>query len=496
MTRTALLKLATTGLIAAIGFGVPTTIVVASDGDQPRANPSRAANSAQNAQRQLERGRTERAVGYAEQAVALAPDNANHRALLGQTYMAAGRFESAEASFSAARELGATDSRTIIGHALSLVAVNRASEALSLLDANADTLPASDYGLALAVSGQAERGAMVLTDVVRSGESTARDRQNLALAYAFAGRWLEARLLAAQDLGAARVGERIEQWAAMTQAAQPNVRIAGLIGTSPVQDPGMPIRLALNSTTVQSYAAVAVDPAPLATYAPPPPSNSAELVETMLADARDDREVATAADHEAPGRVAIASVPLVDSAVGGVEFYSNPVIQPLRSMVAMVAPLRNPSRAAPVTTTRNGRPARVAGANLPAAAVAAAPAAALPAPAVAAVPRAVASGPVRTSGWVVQLGAFATTAIARERWASLASRHAALSARDGVSTSATVNGRTFHRLNATGFNSRAEAASACASVTQGGGTCFVRTLPAGERVQWASRPINTRVASR
>ena len=378
MTRTALLKLASSGLIAAIGFGVPTTIVVASDGDQPRANPGRAANSAQNAQRQLERGRTDRAVGYAEEAVALAPDNANHRALLGQTYMAAGRFQSAEASFSAARELGATDSRTIIGHVLSLVAVNRGSEALSLLEANADTLPASDYGLALAVSGQAERGAMVLTDVVRSGESTARERQNLALAYAFAGRWLEARLIAAQDLGAARVGGRIEQWAAMAQAAQPNVRVAGLIGTSPVQDPGMPVRLALNGTRVQNYAAVVADPAPLDTYAPPPPTNSAELVETMLADARDDTDAAplvyAEAPQAAPTVVALASAPLSADAAGGVEFYSNPVIQPLRSMIAMVAPLRNPSRRAAATTTRNGRAARVAGASLSVAAPAAAPA--------------------------------------------------------------------------------------------------------------------------
>lgn len=494
MTRTAWLKLSASGLIAAIGFGIPSTALNASDGEQPRVNPARAAGSAARAVQMLERGRADRAVGYAEAAVAMNPNDAGHRALLGQAYLAAGRFTSAEASFDAARQLGASDSRTIIGHSLALVAVGRDTEALALIDANASTLPASDYGLALAMAGQAERGAMVLTDVVRSGESTARDRQNLALSYALAGRWLEARLLAAQDLGGANVGARIEQWTAMVQSGNPTVRIAGLIGTTPVQDAGMPVRLALLGGRAPGLA-MAEDPAPLATFAPPPPSNSDAMVETMLADAGARHDAPSAGAEALPQPIEVAAaVPIAVPAAlagndGALVFVSNPVIQPLRAMIAMVAPLANPT-AVPVNSVRSGRVARVAGANVPVASPVAVVERTVVA--VAAAPR----GPVRTSGWAIQLGAYESQAIARENWARMAARHNALSGHDGVTTSASVGGRTFHRLNATGFDSRAEAAATCASVASRGGTCFVRSLPASERAQWASRPLSTRVASR
>ncbi|MEQ1510307.1 MAG: SPOR domain-containing protein [Sphingopyxis sp.] len=494
MTRTAWLKLAASGLIAAIGFGIPSTALNASDGEQPRANPARANNSAARAVQMLERGRADRAVGFAEEAVAMNPNDAGHRALLGQAYLAVGRFLSAEASFDAARQLGATNARTIVGHSLALVAMNREGEALALLDANASTLPASDYGLALAMAGQAERGAMVLTDVVRSGESTARDRQNLALSYAMAGRWLEARLLAAQDLGAANVGARIEQWTAMVQSGSPAIRVAGLLGTTPAQDAGMPVRFAMVNGRAPGLA-MADDPAPLATYAPPPPSNGDAMVETMLANADVPSDAPRAAEVPLPQPVMVAvsdvtpdqaaapAAPAVND--GALVFVSNPIIQPLRAMVAMVAPLANPAQ--PRTSSRLGRVSRVAAAPAPVAASVSAPEAAAPS-----TPR----GSVRVSGWAIQLGAYESQAIARSNWSRLAVRHAALARHDGVTTSASVSGRPYHRLVATGFDTRAEAVSVCAAVTRAGGNCFVRNLPATERVQWASRPLNRRVASR
>ncbi len=499
MTRSALLKFAASGLIAAIGIGAPSTIVVASDGDAPVANPARAASSAGRATQMMQRGRADRAVGYAEEAVALSPYDPAHRSLLGQAYLATGRFASAEASFDAARQLGASDTRTIIGHALSLVANNRANEALALIEAHGATLPASDLGLALALAGQPERGALVLIDVVRAGDSTPRDRQNLALAYAMAGRWLEARLTAVQDLGPAHVNSRIEQWAAMIQATDPRTRIAGLFGATPVADPGMPVHLALVGGRATGLA-MAGDPAPLALYAPAPSAENSDLVAAMLSDAASRGNSADSTESvvpfHAPQPFQLAAPAGSSDNQAALVFVSNPVIQPLRAMVAMVAPLQNRSRSAPVNAVRNARPTRIAGANLP---VAAAPAAATPtgaAPVAVPLRVAAASGPVRTSGWVVQLGAFNTLAAARDNWVQMSRRHAALASSDGVSTSATVRGRTFHRLNATGFDSRAAAASACASIQSAGGTCFTRSLPASERVQWASRPLSTRVATR
>lgn len=496
MTRSAFFRIAASGLALAIGIGAPTAIVYAGDSNGVRENPERAARVATRANEAMERGRAERAMRFAEEAVLLAPADAGYRTLLGQAYLANGRFLSAEASFDAARELGAVDSRTVIGHALSLIATGRASEALELVDANAATLPASDFGLALALAGQPERGALVLTDVVRAGESTARDRQNLALAYALAGRWLEARLIAGQDLGPALVGPRMEQWAGLVQSNNPATRVAGLIGATVRQDPGMPVRLALReSPPVQMAAAEPVDPAPIAMYAPPPPADSEALVDELLADAAQSTLPAAvaavpveAAAAPAPAAVPTGAVQTASADEGELVFVSNPVIQPLRSAVAMVAPLAAPSAATEATPSR---PVRTAGRVSRTAEVAAA-AEERPAPT-----RAAATGPVRTSGWAVQLGAYDSVGVARDGW-NRASRTfgGALAGLDAITTSATVNGRTVYRLAVTGFDSRAEAAAACAAISRRGGSCFVRNIAAGEPVRWASRPVSTRIASR
>ncbi len=480
MNRSAFFKLAASGLVIATGLGLPTATVVAGDSRTPEVNPARAGRAAERATEEMQRGRQERALRYAEEAVAIAPADANYRVLLGQAYLANGRFASAEASFGAARELGSTDSRAIIGHALSMIAVGRAAEAAELVDANAATLPASDFGLALALSGQPERGAMILTDVVRAGGATARDRQNLALSYALAGRWLEARLIAGQDLSPAVAGERMTQWAAMTQAGDPRLRIAGLIGAEIQEDPGMPVRLALRGgAAAPVMLAQAEDPAPLALYAPAPMQNSAELVDELLDTPQAaPPPVQVAAAEPAP-------VVMVSAEAQGIVFVSNPVIQPLRGIVAMVAPLANPSSAASAPAPQ-ARPVRVAGRSAAAAAPAAAPA-----------PAARATGPVRTSGWAVQLGAFDSVGVAQDGWSRASRRFGAqLAGKDGVSTSATVNGATVYRLAATGFDSRAEAATACSAIARSGGSCFVRQIATGEPVRWASRQTPTRVAAR
>lgn len=499
MTRSAFFRIAASGLALAIGIGAPASIAHARDGAEVRTNPERAARVATRANDAMERGRAERALRFAEEAVLLAPADAGYRTLLGQAYLANGRFLSAEASFDAARELGAADSRTVIGHALSLIASDRAAEALELVDAHAATLPASDFGLALALAGQPERGALVLTDVVRAGDSTARDRQNLALAYALAGRWLEARLIAAQDLGPALVGDRMEEWAGLVQSSNPAVRVAGLIGADVRQDPGMPVRLALrDSAPVQMAAADPVDPAPVAIYAPPPPAASAALVDELLAAATPSPVPAAVAAPVAEVAAAPAVQPVAvpasaPAAQAGQEivFVSNPVIQPLRSAVAMVAPLASPS-AAPAAAQAPSRSARSGTAARADSATAAAAAAETSAPA-----RAAPSGPVRTSGWAVQLGAYDSVGVARDGWARASRSFAAeLAGLDAITTSATVNGRTVYRLAVTGFDSRADAAAACAALSRRGGSCFVRNIAAGEPVRWASRPVGTRVASR
>lgn len=498
MIRSVPFKLVALGLTALAGFGAPQAGLMADDGASSQVNPARAARSAERASDALERGRHERAVRFAEEAVAMAPADAEYRVLLGQAYMADGRFASAEASFDAARQLGAAHPRVIIGHTLSLIATGRNQQALDLIDANAATLPASDFGLALALAGQAERGALVLTDVVRAGDSTPRDRQNLALAYALAGRWLEARLIGGQDVGPARIGERLQQWAAMAQAGDPRHRIAGLIGASISNDPGMPVRLALRAEAPQMAMAASEDPAPLALFAPPAPASGAELVAELL----DEAPASTAPAAEPVAVAAVtpvdlpASQPAADASQGtvhnGIVFVSNPIIQPLRGVVAMVAPLADPApAAAPQPAPRAVRTAGRASVPAVTAVAATAPAAA-PAPTRAAAP----TGPVRTSGWAIQLGAFDSVGVAQDGWARHSRRYNQLAGHDGVSVSATVGGRTVYRLVATGFDSRAEAAATCTAMRRQGSDCFVRQVAPNEPVRWASRQSPTRVAAR
>jgi D-alanyl-D-alanine carboxypeptidase len=518
MNRLHLWKFSATAAMAIAAAAVPSISVNANGGEAGAAQPERAARAAERAEQAIERGRSDRALRFAEEAVSYDPQNAAHRTTLGQAYMMSGRFLSAAESFNAARQLGATDSRTLIGQALSFVAIGRNSDAVQLLDANMSGIPASDYGLALALAGEGPRGALVLIDVVRAPDATARDRQNLALAFAAAGRWLEAQLMAAQDVGGQVATQRVEQWAAMLQAGDPRMRIAGVMGVTPVEDAGMPVALALNDAPAANVQlARNDDPAPLGLYAPRAPGEAAAAevqaeapseapVQMAMADvpaaevaaapaapaAEAAAEAAPVADpvrevapvsvgaavdaaEEAPAAMPEASNPVVRVATN---FVSIPVIQPLRDAVSNVmASLRvdAPAAAAPAP-----RPVRVA---------AAAPTAAEPAA------RTSPRGPVRTTGWAVQLGAYDSNAIARDNWSRLARRHAALGARDGVSTVAQVNGRTFYRLAATGYASRAEAVSACASVASVGGNCFVRQMTGADRVQWASRPLPTRVAA-
>src|SRR3546814_16591747 len=65
----------------------------------------------------------------------------------------------------------------------------------------ADIVPAADYGLAMAMAGDAPEGVRILYEMIHDPAATARTRQNLAYAYALAGRWTDARLLRSAELG-------------------------------------------------------------------------------------------------------------------------------------------------------------------------------------------------------------------------------------------------------------------------------------------------------
>ncbi len=470
------LKLAASAVMLALG--TLSFAPLQADAGDAGVNPAAAARSAEDAQRELARGRLDRAVTSAEAAVAADPQNPEHRALLARTYLSAGRYVSADESFDAALALGASDSRTIVGAAMALVANDRSPDALALLDRNAERLPASDYGLALALAGSAERAVMVLTDVARANDATARDRQNLALAYALAGRWLEARVIAAQDIGPAASEQRIAEWARIAGASTGRAKIAGLLGRDASDDPGMPHRLALDGHTRAPRLAASEDPAPLALYAPrAPDAQVAPEVRAQLAEATPPAPPPPAPALEAPPApqpVATVALPapaampapteqVASVAPASLQFVSNPVVQPLptraeaasrSTLERIVAAVSRPFRA-------RSAPRIVAAVRL-------------------------GSARQATNGrWSIQLAAFDRAGTARSEWRRLAARSPDIAARRAVTTRAVVRGRTFYRLSLTGFGSQAAAARACQSLARG--RCFVRAMAPSETVLWASR---------
>lgn len=467
MTRTTLLKIAasslvlalTTGGCSALNFGKSANsasdvdVDVASAPVKPAGNAAEAAADSREA---MEKGKLGKAISYAESAVAGAPQDPAYRLLLAQTYLNAGRFQSAETAFADAMTLGAVDAKSVIGLALSKIALAKPADAVRVIDEHREIIPASDYGLALAMAGDLERALYVLNDAARGDDSTARTRQNLAFAYAMSGRWAQSRIIASQDMSPASLDGRMAEWAAMAQQPQPELRVAALMGVKAHKDSGMPVRLALNSNSGPALAAVAddalalasSDPAPVAEFAPPPPvatlASVTPAVETPLI--RADLEPYRAAPEPVPAPVAKAAP------------------------VAKVAPVRT----------------------------AAAPAKAKPV--VAAVP-AKSAAPVvfdakKPAGWAVQLGAYDSLAIAKDAWARIAARNPELGKFPASSHAVVVKGKTYYRLTANGVGTKSAASSLCSGASAKGQSCFVRQMDGSEKIQWASRATPVRLASR
>src|SRR5690606_34129118 len=142
--------------------------------------PETAVKAADKARTALESGKAGKAVGLAEAAVAASPHDGAYRALLGQAYLNDGRFASAAAALTEAMELGASDGNTILALILANLGQGKTSDALALINAHRDTLPAPDAGLAYALAGDSNSAIYVLTEAARAEGATPRTRQNLA----------------------------------------------------------------------------------------------------------------------------------------------------------------------------------------------------------------------------------------------------------------------------------------------------------------------------
>lgn len=414
---------------------------------QPKGDPAKLAAAADRA---LASRNPIKAVEAAEAAVQLDPQNAAYRQILGRAYVLAGRFASAETALADSLALGNGDARTVVSLALVQVAQGRADSARSLLAAHADSVPAGDYGLAMAMAGDPAEGVRILSEAIHDPSATARTRQNLAYAYALAGRWKDARTVVGMDMEPLAANKRISDWAQIAEPSLAPLRVAALMGVTLSQgDPGQPVALALT--------APAQAPVQMAEAAP----EAAPLPE---------------AQPEAPVQVAEAPP------------------APLPAVEAAPAPKASP---APVRVAARGFIVEDHSAK-PVAAKARAKAA-LPATPVARMQQAAFIKPVGTgaSNWVVQLGAYDNAAIAKEKYMHMAGRNGTLAAFPVLTSQATVNGKAYHRLAISGFASRADAMTACRTIRAQRGQCFVReTAPGATPQRWAVATRGRQFASR
>lgn len=214
------------------------------------------------------------AIAMAERAVSAQPGNVRYRAQLGQSYLLGGRFASAVDAFRDAATLTPRDGRILLGMALADAALDRTAAARAAVAAAEGHIPEPDRGLALALAGDADAAIPILEPAARAADATPKTRQNLALAYALAGRWDVARATAAQDLAPAELETRMAKWAALAAPQARMDRVAAFLGVTPAaMDGGMPVELALGAmperpvaTPVEMPVAVAVavvDPVPV-----------------------------------------------------------------------------------------------------------------------------------------------------------------------------------------------------------------------------------------
>lgn len=87
---------------------------------------------------------------------------------------------------------------------------------------------ASNHGLSMVMTGDIQAGTRLLEDVVRDPRATARDRQNLALAYALDGDYDRGAALAAIDLDVTGVKANL-LYADMLRAMSPKARLSALV---------------------------------------------------------------------------------------------------------------------------------------------------------------------------------------------------------------------------------------------------------------------------
>ncbi|MCL6697399.1 tetratricopeptide repeat protein [Sphingomonas sp. NSE70-1] len=378
------------------------------------------------------------AISLAERAVERSPQDAGFRALLGNSYLAGGRFASAEAAYRDSLSIYAAQPQVVLKLALVQIALGKNDEAKLLLAESQGLVDPSDAGLALALAGDPQAAIAVLEPVARAVGADARTRQNLALAHAFAGNWEQAKIVAAQDVPGDQLDARIQQWMALSTPARASDQVAALIGIQPAAaDPGQPVRLALNKNEAVREAAAQPVVQPYVEPSAPVELSSSATVELPPA-------------VEAP----VAAPPVVLASAPAPEAVPQAEIQ--------TASLHEARPALSPAAARLSDPLPIRKASAPR----------------------VATGKSKA---VVQLGAYSSRERVAAAWAKVSGKHGSLKNYVPVTARFTGAHGTVYRLSVKGFDNSKEANGLCASLKRNGRECFVRAASGDAPVQFASR---------
>jgi Flp pilus assembly protein TadD len=405
----------------------------------------RADLSASRAEAALAKGKTQAAVDHAEAAVLAEPRNASYRAMLGSAYLDAGRFASAETTFNDAMKLGDNSTRTALSLALALDGQGKYQQAVGLLDDWQKQIAPADLGLAYALSGKPDKGVAILANAIRSGENTPKVRQNLAYAYALAGRWRDARIMASQDIPANLVGDRMEEWAEMVQPQAWQTRVADMVGApTGVVDQGQPAQLALaNNPSVEQLASEASAVAdPKDELAANDKPSDAPQPQAFAAAAKELPPVASAAPD-----VSVASCPAPKTSQPDDFKSAFATIAPSSSSISHVT--HDATRFAP-------QPAMQIAALRESASLSA---------------RHTFTAKESAGTHLVQLGSFSSEQGARRAWGIYTKRYPQLRDHQMVIDEAVVRGKHYWRVSAAGFG-LASSQAMCGRVKNSGEGCF------------------------
>ncbi|MEK6637436.1 MAG: tetratricopeptide repeat protein [Pseudomonadota bacterium] len=397
------------------------------------------------------KGSKAKAVARAERAVALVPNSATYRALLGRAYVAAGRFTSAETSFSDALALDPGNGKYALNLALMKIARGDGGAAMSLLEEHRPVIGLADYGLALALAGDIVGAITTLQEAARGADADSKTRQNLGLAYALGGRWIEARVVASQDLSPDMVDARMGDWALMASPRAAWDQVAGLLRVTPVADSGQPRELALAMPVGQALAAST------------PQQSIIPQAGPVAASEAPDPVFETSAKASAPAYAASAPTNTVEIALDEPKPYVAPPLvkaSPSPFKQAVVRPVAQSTAvqtAAFVPSINRG---------------------------------------VRSGQFVVQLGAYARMTHVEGAWERAASKVGELRNYDPTSARVKVKNGALHRLSVSGFVTREAASQVCMQVKKSGGQCFVRSVAGDAPMQFVLRGGSPRIAAR